>query len=285
MRILKPRKCRNYAIINKYIWNIESKEYQKLHKKDLNPNEFIWAASPRSSEKELKLLGNFKNKKILELGCGGGQCSIWLAKNGGNCVGLDISKAQLNYAKVLQKKNNVKFPLIEGNAEDLSYFQEKSFDIIFSVFGAIGFININKCFKEINRILRDGGIFVFSWYSPIFDCYPHKGKNQLRIYRSYFNQAPIYDREIVLVNNPKRSKLKAIDFHYTYGDWYRSLVKNGFFLIDIIEPPVYDNDNWNSTWKNFPKYKIKMIPSTTIWKSIKLSYNNKNLKIIKNMLE
>ncbi|MFX1286438.1 MAG: class I SAM-dependent methyltransferase [Promethearchaeota archaeon] len=59
-------------------------------------------------EKELGLLGNVKGKRILELGCGGGQNSIVLAKWGAKVIGLDISEIQLECANILAKKEGVR---------------------------------------------------------------------------------------------------------------------------------------------------------------------------------
>lgn len=53
---------------------------------------------------DLKFYENFlliKNSKILEIGCGTGRVSIWLANHGYSVVGLDLSEEMLG---VLKKK-------------------------------------------------------------------------------------------------------------------------------------------------------------------------------------
>ena len=42
-----------------------------------------------ASESELRLLGQLRGKRVLELGCGGAQCSIAFAKQGAHAIGVD----------------------------------------------------------------------------------------------------------------------------------------------------------------------------------------------------
>ena len=47
----------------------------------------------------LKLVGNTKNKRVLDLGCGDGRYSIIFAKQGARVIAIDVSEHQLNIAK------------------------------------------------------------------------------------------------------------------------------------------------------------------------------------------
>ncbi len=49
-----------------------------------------------------------EGKNVLEIGCGGAQCGIAMAKQGAKVTGVDISEEQLKFAKVLAEKNKVK---------------------------------------------------------------------------------------------------------------------------------------------------------------------------------
>lgn len=57
-----------------------------------------------AGERELKLLGDVKDRDLLEPGCGGGQNAIVLAKGGARFVGLDISDEQVRFARKLAEK-------------------------------------------------------------------------------------------------------------------------------------------------------------------------------------
>ena len=82
----------------------------------------------------MKLLGNVKDKDVLEVGCGGGQNTIVLAKWGARSVGMDISEEQIRHAWKLARKEGVRVQFHVGNMEDLSVFKAESFDIVLSSF-------------------------------------------------------------------------------------------------------------------------------------------------------
>ncbi|MDD5071795.1 MAG: class I SAM-dependent methyltransferase [Patescibacteria group bacterium] len=120
-------------------------------------------------EKDLKLLGCVKGKKILEIACGAAQNSIALAKQGAICTGIDISPAMLRRAKILAEDNRIKIELLEGDCSDLlkvlnhpgSYF-----DIIISSYGVCLLGEIGEIFRQINFFLKMDGNFTFCGTHP-----------------------------------------------------------------------------------------------------------------------
>lgn len=118
-------------------------------------------------EQELRLLGNVEGRDILEIGCGGGQNAIVLAKWGARSVGSDLSEEQVKYALNLARKQKVTIPFHVGNMENMDMFNEESFDIVLSSC-AIGYSeNPGQVFNEVFRILRRDGLFVFCVMHPI----------------------------------------------------------------------------------------------------------------------
>jgi len=252
----------NHVQLNRAAWNAEAETYQETHYRDLSQPELSWAEGP-SREADLQILGDVSDKRILELGCGGAQCSISLTHSGGRCIGLDVSENQLSCGHRLIRSLRIEIPLVLGNAEELP-FRDKVFDIVFCVFGAVGFVNIFNCFRDVFRVLRPGGLFAFSWYSPFFNCFPGEGEDQLRVVRSYFDRNPIPGKK----TGPDGTPITYIEFHYTMGDWYRALTDAGFIVTNIIEPTTYPNEDWEqSTWPNAPPHKIAMIPVAIIWRA------------------
>jgi len=110
-------------------WNIISRGYQEKTRISL---EDVHYGPISPGESELKLLGDVREKNILEIGCGGGQNTIVLAKWGARSVGLDISEEQIKHAKALAKTNKVSVTFFMGTMEDLSMFNHESFDICLS---------------------------------------------------------------------------------------------------------------------------------------------------------
>ena len=81
------------------------------------------------------LPAELEGKDTIELGCGTGYVSAWLARRGARPVGIDNSPAQLESARRFQEEFALEFPLHLGNAEQTP-FADKSFDVAISEYGA-----------------------------------------------------------------------------------------------------------------------------------------------------
>ncbi|MBU2441435.1 MAG: class I SAM-dependent methyltransferase, partial [Nanoarchaeota archaeon] len=204
-------------------------------------------------------------KKILEVGCGGAQCSIAFAKKGAICTGLDISKNQLDYAEKIVKKNKVKVKLIKKDIQTLSGIKSNSFDIVFSAYALLYVPNLKKCFKEINRVLKTGGIFVFSHDSPFFLTLDAKTK---KIVRSYLRTGKQEEIDF----GPDGSKHKFVFYNRKLSEIYNSLVETGFFVKKILEPYYPKQKAWSrKSWREiYPPEFVKLMPPTIIFKAVKI---------------
>lgn len=267
---MSESKMQGYVELNREDWNRETERYQMRHRVNLIGSNGLWGpVFGVPGEAELKILGNVANKDVLELGCGGGQWTIRVARQGARAAGQDISDAQVEYARELATLAHIQPPaqaeFRQGNAEDLAAWPDESFDIVFSNFGAVGFVDIAKCFREVGRVLRKGGLFAYSWLSPFFDCLSDDGENQLELVRSYFDRSPLTTES----QWPDGTRTTYVQFHHTFSDWQRALQQAGLLLTDIIELEP-QRERWReSTWSNVPWYKVSMVPSTTIWRSRK----------------
>jgi len=213
----------------------------------------LWGPS-MPPERDLKVLGStVAGKDVLEIACGGGQSATYLAEQGARVTGVDFSSEQLAHARAHAESKKVRIRFIESTVEDLSILEDSSFDIAFSAY-ALGFVeDIRRTFGEIRRVLRAGGLFAFSWMSPMY-AITHDGIFELK--RSYFDRTPIIFTD---------ESGTEVDFHRTYGDWLRALTETGLVVTDILEPEPLPNEN---TYADvFPLEKIRMIPGTTIWRA------------------
>jgi len=105
----------------------------------------------------LKILGDLKNKKVLDVGAGTGRLSVKLSEAGGSVTALDISEKML---EILHQKNK-KIITVVGDAEDLP-FSDDSFDIIVGAFLVVHLKNPAIFFAEAYRVLKNGGILLIT---------------------------------------------------------------------------------------------------------------------------
>jgi len=105
----------------------------------------------------LPLLGEVKNKQILDVGAGNGRLSLKLAKLGAEVTSLDVSNEMLNKLKI--KKLKLKITTVIGEAENL-LFDNDSFDIVVATFLIVHLKDLRMFFNEVYRVLKPGGLFL-----------------------------------------------------------------------------------------------------------------------------
>ncbi len=76
-----------------------------------------------------KMIGNVKSKKVLDVGCGRGDLSLYLAQQGANVIGIDLSNNYIDLCKTRANNLNLKVNFIVMNAQ-VPDFEDNVFDII-----------------------------------------------------------------------------------------------------------------------------------------------------------
>src|SRR3954451_1053046 len=83
-------------------------------------------------EAELRLCGDVRQKRVLELGCGAGENAVVFARQGAHTIGLDTSHAQLALARGLAEIEETRVEGHESDAADLAFLRADSIDLAFS---------------------------------------------------------------------------------------------------------------------------------------------------------
>ncbi|OGM01096.1 hypothetical protein A2480_02920 [Candidatus Uhrbacteria bacterium RIFOXYC2_FULL_47_19] len=102
-----------------------------------------------------------QGRRILEIGCGSGEISVWFALNGAASVcGVDISGESIRIAEQRAVENSVsnrvKFITCPGESVPLP---DGSFDLIF-INVALHHLELEAALHECNRLLSSGGQFL-----------------------------------------------------------------------------------------------------------------------------
>lgn len=142
----------------------------------MNPNKALWekgdftriAAAMRESGEELvRKLGVTKEMKVLDLGCGDGTTALPAAKLGADVLGVDIAAnlvAAGNKRAAEQGLKNLRFQ--EGDACDLKDLNDRSFDLVVSIFGAMFAPKPVDVAKSMVRVTKPGGRIVMGNWIP-----------------------------------------------------------------------------------------------------------------------
>src|SRR4029077_6510066 len=96
----------------------------------------------------------------VELGCGTGYMSAWLAQRGARPVGVDPTASQLRIARRMQSEYDITFPLVLAAGEQVP-LRDGSFDLVISEYGAAIWADPYRWIVEAARLLRPGGELVF----------------------------------------------------------------------------------------------------------------------------
>jgi SAM-dependent methyltransferase len=149
-----------HARKNRELWTRVNAEYTAGEaSRKWAQDQFTWGMWGLP-ERELEVLGEVAGKDVVELGCGTAYVSGWLARLGARPVGVDITPAQLETARAMQREFGLAFPLIEASAEDVP-LPDASFDLAVSEYGASIWCDPYRWIPEAARLLRPGGRLVF----------------------------------------------------------------------------------------------------------------------------
>lgn len=141
-----------------------------------NANKALWekgdftriaVAMRESGEALVKSLGVENGMKVLDLGCGDGTTAIPAAQAGANVLGVDIARnlvAAGNARAESLRLSNIRFE--EGDASDLVNLEDKGFDLVVSIFGAMFAPRPGDVAKEMVRVTKPGGRIVMGNWIP-----------------------------------------------------------------------------------------------------------------------
>lgn len=103
---------------------------------------------------------------VLCLASGGGQQGPIFAAAGANVTVLDNSPKQLAQDRLVAERDGLALTLIEGDARDLSVFENEVFDLVFHPVSNLFIPETRPVWREAFRVLRHGGILLAGFNNP-----------------------------------------------------------------------------------------------------------------------
>lgn len=243
---------------NRSWWDANADEYQAEHGEFLGDARFLWCPEGLY-EDQAHLLGDVSGRDVLEVGCGAAQCGRWLTGQGARVTAFDLSGRQLAHARRIDQELGGPGPaLVQADATALP-FADGSFDHACSAFGAVQFVEDSaRVMREVARVLRPGGRWVFAVTHPFRWCLPDDpGEHGLRVRDSYFDRRPYVEQD-------EDGVATYVEHHRTLGDRVRELTAAGFALADLIEPeyPERLGDRWGGGWSAL---RGSLVPGTAVF--------------------
>ncbi|QHI69190.1 class I SAM-dependent methyltransferase [Tichowtungia aerotolerans] len=148
-------------------WNDLAGLYQKQTR--ISTSDFHYGPL-LPGDSSLGLLPPVSQCSCLEIGCGAGQNSIFLAKQGAQCIAIDISEQQLDYGRKLAAKENVDvdFRCISMDALHAGAWKAASFGLIHSSYALPFSADPAKVITDCAALLKPGGTLLLTTGHPLY---------------------------------------------------------------------------------------------------------------------
>ncbi len=238
-----------YDIIAEHYHNFRTKE----HPEGWFYNEMLEMPAT------LELLGNVKGRKVLDFGCGTGIYTKILKKKGAKIKGFDISSGMLKIAK--EWVPEVEFKKSSGYNIP---FKEK-FDVVVASLVLDYAKDWNKVFKQVKKLLKKGGIFVFSGGNPVSEITKKVNKNKplIREFQDYFKERKVYGRWKNILHKDEVKDVMMPSYHKTYETIIRTIIRNGFEIIDYKD--CFPLKKSKKLWPKEYAF-VSKVPYFCVWK-------------------
>ncbi|MHA1111966.1 MAG: class I SAM-dependent methyltransferase [Promethearchaeota archaeon] len=186
-----------------------------------------------------KLIGSVNNLNVLDAGCGNGYLTRQLASKGANAIGVDFSKPFIDHCKNIENEMNLGCNFYEASITDMPFIDACSIDLVVSNIVMVDVLDYEGAFKEIARVLKDGGRFVWSNVHPVFGRagsaidpkFPRDSKRNesryLKVVDRYFDSGG---------HQMKWMSTSVWQFFRTFEEYSKALKNAGFVISEIVEP-------------------------------------------------
>ena len=179
-----------------------------------------------------KMLPSFKNKRVLDLGCGfGWHCKYAIEQGAQSVIGVDLSENMLEEARKINNDNNIEY--INMPIEDVNYTKD-SFDVVLSSLTFHYIKSFSDICNEVYDCLSKDGEFIFSVEHPVFTAegsqnwyYDEDGNRLHWPVDNYYIEG---QRTSIFLGEEVKK------YHKTMTTYINTLIKNGFEITGVVEP-------------------------------------------------
>jgi len=183
----------------------------------------------------LKIIGDIKNRNILEIGCGNGYLSRSLAKQGAKVTAIDISSKFIQFATRKEETKPLGITYFIRDAANLHGLKSNSYDFVIGNMCLMDVADIKNAIKNISKVLKKNGSFVFSLTHPF-----HESQQQWIIIKDEGKKYLARAIHEYLSCTTKKSfwsqkKLVTPHYHRPLQEYFKYLKEFGFLIRDFRE--------------------------------------------------
>jgi len=188
-----------------------------------------------------KLVPSVKGKRVLSVGCGSGEDTVYLKKLGAvESIGIDISEGLIKIAK-----ND--YPGCNFSVMDMEKLNspDNYFDFIYSSLAIHYLENWTRALKQIYKTLKPGSFFLFSCRHPISSAMESRTEGDISFhdlsYKKDRKEGTIEITGDYLRHRPiKGAHWNVTAWHKSFGEIVSEIVASGFIIKDVVEPMPLD---------------------------------------------
>lgn len=209
---------------SKTYWSSIAKNYDAVVKESGDQSQQL-IINPVVQE----LLGDLKDKCVLDAGCGNGYWTRRMAETAQRVVGVDFTEELIERARSRGVPKNAEF--IIGNLERLLLAKD-TFDVVLMSMVLLDLEDLSTPISEIARVTKQGGKVIVSTTHPCFENPPNthslkdaQGNKTGRVISNYFVTGLVKDE-------PNHYQ----HWHYKISDLVNCFAVNHLFVEKLVEP-------------------------------------------------
>ncbi len=214
-----------------------------------------------------KLLGDVKGKHFLDAGCGEGYLARHYAKKGAKVIAIDISPRLIATSKNITSNEELDIEFRVEDVCDIKSIQNETFDIVLSNLVLLNIPCLDDAMREYYRVLKKGGILVFSIVHPAFNFYGpgswemgDKDPETKRREGLFFKVDNYYDEKEYTHYWRTRSGDKfpapISFFHRTLTTYLNAINSNNLTVVDFKEPRPTTDDQFFDRERRIPFFAV-----------------------------
>jgi len=194
------------------------------------------------------LMGEITGARALDLGCGSGTHSTWMAERGAQVVGCDLSSTMLRLAHERARERGVELELCLADITQALPFADAMFDLALTATALHYVAELATTMREVARVLQPGGCLIASVLHPMSTArFPRLNAEQTaapdgwatrQTWASHYFGAPAREVETPwLACGDIRSEGRRIGcYHHTIDQYFHAMRAAGLLVIDLCEP-------------------------------------------------